>query len=347
MNLLRNIHDTHNALCAHQDISKGFVEFNAMERGKLRHIRSVHYSERVVQRSTCDNALTPMLSRSLIYDNGACLQGKGVDWALDRLDAHLQRFYRTNGFSNQGYIVIFDFSGYFDNILHEVCRDIYRGAFSSTEILWLLDTFVIPFGFPQVNGNWRKSPRPKDHQENSGKSLGLGSQVSQITAVSYPNAPDHYIKQDLQVDGYERYMDDGGMICRTKQEAANRLEKAISIFSTLGIKVNRKKTHIYKLDRWFPYLKVKHRLTETGKAERRICRDNVTRERRKLKKFAIRHAAGEMPMEDIRQAYGSWKGYALHRNAWHQIQGMDNLYKALFGEEPPKCKLKSSRRKKQ
>lgn len=344
MNLLRNLHDTHNALCARQDISKGFVEFSTMERGKLRHIRSVHYSERVVQRSTCDNALTPMLSRSLIYDNGACLRGKGVDWALDRLDAHLQRFYMANGFSNQGYIVIFDFTGYFDNILHEMCRSIYRKAFSDTDILWLLDTFIIPFGFPQVNGNWRKSPRPKGQQENSGKSLGLGSQVSQITAVSYPNALDHYIKQILQVCGYERYMDDGIMIFRTKQEAAEALEKVISCCGPLGIKVNRKKTHIFKLDRWFPYLKVRHRLSETGKAERCICRISVTRERRKLKKLAVRYAAGELPLEDIRQAYGSWKGYALHRNAWHQIQSMDNLYKTLFGENPPKCKIKSRRK---
>ncbi len=172
MNLLRNLHNTHNALCARQDISKGFVEFNAMERGKLRHIRSVHYSERVVQRSTCDNALPPMLSRSLIYDNGACLQGKGVDWALDRLDAHLQRFYRANGFSNQGYIVIFDFTSYFDNILHEMCRNIYRKAFSDTDILWLLDTFI-PVWLPtskrelaevtkakRPTGKQRKEPRP-------------------------------------------------------------------------------------------------------------------------------------------------------------------------------------------
>jgi len=347
MNLLRNFRDTHDSLCARQDISKGFVEFNTIERGKLRHIRSVHYSERVVQRSTCDNSLTPMLSRSLIYDNGACLRGKGVDRALDRLDAHLQQFYRANGFSNQGYIAIFDFTGYFDRILHEICRGIYRKAFTDAEILWLLDTFITPFGFPQVNGNWRKSPRPKDQQENSGMSLGLGSQVSQITAVSYPNALDHYIKQTLRVRWYERYMDDGNMIFRTKQEAADTLEKIIAFCDTLGIKVNRKKTHIYKLDRWFPYLKVKHRLSETGKAERRICRSSVTRERRKLKKFAVRRAAGEMPLGDIRQAYSSWKGYALHRNAWHQIQSMDNLYKALFGENPPKCKLKSSRRKKQ
>lgn len=344
MNLLRNIHDTHNALFARQDISKGFVEFDAMERGKIRHIRSVHYSERVAQRSTCDNALVPVLSRSLVYDNGACLRGKGVDWALDRLDAHLQKLYRANGYRNAGYVVLFDFSGYFDNILHGICREIYRRAFSSQEILWLLDTFITPFGFPQANGNWRKAPRPESVEEYTGKSLGLGSQISQITAISYPNALDHYIKQTLKVKWYGRYMDDGHMLFTDKAQAHEALEKVIAFAEKLGIRVNRKKTCICKVDRWFRYLKVKHRLSETGQAQRHISRENVTRERRKLKKFARRVAAGEMPIEDIRQAYSSWKGYALRRNAWHQIQGMDNLYKALFGENPPICKLKSRRK---
>ena len=91
MNLLRNLEETRKKLLAGEEITRGFVEFDTIERGKKRHIRSVHYTERVAQRSTCDNALVPMLSRSLIYDNGACLEGKGVDWSMDRLTAHLQQ----------------------------------------------------------------------------------------------------------------------------------------------------------------------------------------------------------------------------------------------------------------
>ena len=148
MNLLRNMEETNQKLEAGENITKGFVEFDTIERGKLRHIRSVHYSERVVQRSTCDNALVPVLSRSLIYDNGACLAGKGVDRSLDRLTAHLQQFYRANGFSNMGWAVIFDFSGYFDNILHSECFKIYSRAFRDQRILELLGDFVTPLWLP-------------------------------------------------------------------------------------------------------------------------------------------------------------------------------------------------------
>lgn len=339
MNLLRNIHDTHRDLADGKDITKGFVEFNTIERGKVRHIRSIHYSERVVQRSTSDNALVPMLARSLIYDNGACIKGKGVDRSLDRLDVHLRKFYRDNGHSNKGYAVLFDFKGYFDSIRHDICLRVYDNAFMDKRILGLLKTFVYPFGFPFANGNWRKEKRPMTSEEYTGKSLGLGSQISQITAVSYPNALDHYIKQVLRVKYYGRYMDDGYMLFKTKEEARYALKKICELCEQYGIVINRKKTQIVKIDKCFVYLKVKHRLTETGKATRRLSRSSITRQRRKLKKFHRMYLEGTLSLPDIGQAYGSWKGHALRRNARETVRNMNRLYFSLFHEQPPKCKL--------
>jgi hypothetical protein len=116
MNLFRNINQTRKKLIKGENIGKGFVEFDLMERGRLRHIKSVHISERVVQKTLCDHILVPMLSRSLIYDNGASIKGKGLHFAIRRLMAHLSRFYRENTFSNDGYCLSIDFSKYFDSI---------------------------------------------------------------------------------------------------------------------------------------------------------------------------------------------------------------------------------------
>lgn len=339
MNLLRNLEETRAKLEAGEDITKGFVEFNIIERGKPRHIRSVHYSERVVQRSVCDNALVPMLRRSLIYDNGACLEGKGVDQSMDRLTAHLQQFYRANGFSNVGWAVIFDFTGYFDNILHRECFDIYEKAFRDVRILALLRSFVEPFGYPQAVTDWRRV-RQQDNGKYTGRSLGLGSQVSQITAVSYPNSLDHYIKQALKVRWYARYMDDGYMIFKTKQEAKEAIRNVVAFCEMLGIKVNQRKTKVVPLRRGFKFLKAKHRLTENGAVERRMCRESITRQRRRLKKFAAKTAAGEMSIVDVTTAYCSWKGYALRRGGRGAVRQMDELFRELFGIPAPVCKLK-------
>ena len=55
--LFQNLLETKRKLLAGENVSKGFVEFTLHERGKIRHIRSVHISERVVQKCLCDQIL--------------------------------------------------------------------------------------------------------------------------------------------------------------------------------------------------------------------------------------------------------------------------------------------------
>ena len=82
-NFTANIARTHRELMDGTWKTKGFFAFDLMERGKLRHIRSVHIAERVVQRCLCDNALVPLFSAAFVYDNAASLKGKGIDFAMD------------------------------------------------------------------------------------------------------------------------------------------------------------------------------------------------------------------------------------------------------------------------
>ncbi|MDR1443638.1 MAG: hypothetical protein LBI94_02050, partial [Treponema sp.] len=187
-NALRNIAGIHRKLLAGENVQSGFAEFDLHERGKIRHIKSVHISERIVQKCLCDNVLTPILTYPLIYDNGASVRGKGVHFALRRLITHLGRFYRRNGFSNKGYALLIDFSKYFDNIRHDVLFTQAETYITDPHIRNLIRRFVSAFG--------------------PGKSLGLGSQVSQDLAIFHPNKLDHFIKEKLKIKYYGRYMDD-------------------------------------------------------------------------------------------------------------------------------------------
>jgi hypothetical protein len=187
-NLLRNIAGTRRKLLAGESVQSGFVEFTLNERGKTRHIKSVHISERVVQKALCDNVLVPILSNSLIYDNGASIKGKGIFFATKRFVAHLSRFYRQNNFSNEGYALLIDFSKFFDNINHSILFNLLDSRITNPQIRDLTRRFISVFG--------------------NGKSLGLGSQVSQISAIFYPDRLDHYVKEILGIKYYGRYMDD-------------------------------------------------------------------------------------------------------------------------------------------
>lgn len=290
--------------------SKGFYEFDIVERGKPRHIQSVHISERVVQRCLCDYALVPLFSRSFIYDNGACMKGKGIDFALNRVTAHLRRFYQEHG--KDGYVLLFDFSKYFENILHEPLIETVKKRFSDVRMQNLIIGFVNDFG--EVG-------------------LGLGSQISQISALMFPNRLDHYIKEQLGIKFYGRYMDDGYLIHHDKQYLEQCRKKVIEICTSLGIKMNVKKTQIVKLSRGFRFLKMLFRLSDTGRILRKPTRKGITAMRRKLKIFRRWVDEDRMTFFDVNTSYQSWRGHLKKSDSHNTLKQMDKLFKSLFKEE--------------
>ena len=61
---------------------------------------------------------------------------------------------------------------------------------------------------------------------NSGKKgLPIGNYTSQIFANIYLNEVDQYIKHELKVKYYFRYMDDSVLFVKTKEEAVELLNK--------------------------------------------------------------------------------------------------------------------------
>lgn len=310
MSWLRNIITLRALLISGKDVTLGFICFTTFERGKERYIRSVHFKERVAQRTLCDNALVPVLSRSLIYDNGASLKDKGISFAFERLKLHLHRYYREHG-SNEGYVLLIDFSGYFDNILHWPLYEILNKAFDDKRIVDLARQFIEPFGE---------------------KSIGIGSQVSQILAISYRSYLDHFIKEVLREKYYGCYMDDSYIINSSKERLWYCLQEIEKKCAERGITINRKKTQIVKLSHGFTYMKGKYWPTETGKIIVKPYRLNTTRERRKLKKFRKLLDAGEMTMDQISQSYNSYRGFIIKRyNSHITVRSMDKLFHELFG----------------
>ena len=287
--------------------SSGFYEFDINERGKLRHIKSVTIGERVVQRCLCDYALVPMLGRTFVYDNAASLQYKGYHFAIRRLCQHLREHYRKHG--TEGYVLLFDFRKFFDNVSHRVCKDILREEFTDERIIAITEHFMDMFGE---------------------KGLGLGSQISQTFALASANRLDHYVKDVCGIRGYGRYMDDGYVIHESKERLQEILEGIRQICAELEITLNEKKTHIFKLTHGFTYLKARIYLTDTGKVLRKIPKVSVTRERRKLKKFVPLYEAGKMAYQDIYTSWQSWRAYARNFSAWRTIQSIGKLYDDLF-----------------
>lgn len=307
INVMFRILETQKELFKGDDVRKGFIEFDINERGKTRHIKSVHFSERVVQKSLCTNVLYPIFSKSLIYDNGASQKNKGTFFAIKRLEKHLRNHYKKYG--NNGYILLIDFKNFFENINHDILKSIYRKMITDTRLLKYIDDFVDDFG---------------------DKGLGLGSETSQLHAILYPNAIDHYIKEVLKIKGYGRYMDDSYIICEDK----NKLKEIYNIikqkYIEYDIKINDKKTYITDIKHGFKFLKTRFYLTDTGKIIKKPLRKNITYLRRKIKKQIKLMNNNIMDKKQIEISFKSWYGHLIHCNSNKSRNSLKNILKDCF-----------------
>lgn len=305
---LRNIAKSRKQLLNGEDVRRGFHEFDLCERGKMRHITSVHFSERVVQKSLSQNVLVPAMTSSFIRNNTANTKGRGTDDALKRLKRDLVRHYRKHG--SEGYILLMDFSNYFGSIPHGRMKRLVSEAVDDPRAVALEHSFIDACG--EVG-------------------LGLGSEPNQVCAVAFPDRLDHFITECCGVEAYGRYMDDSYAISTDKATLQICLATARDRCSQMGIEVNMRKTHIVKLSKGFTWLKKRISYGENGRVVMRPCRDSITRERRKLKKQAELVRRGEMTMEQVERSYQSWRGGMSKLDAHRTVLSMDALYKSLFG----------------
>lgn len=289
--------------------SRGFYCFVKVERGKPRSIKSVDFPERIVQTCLCVYAIVPMFTRVLVYDNGACIKGKGIDFQKKRLVRHLQKYFRTTG-GNEGYAWVIDFHSYFDLILHSIVCEITERYFTDERIIKLFMYFIGMFG--------------------DGVSLGLGSRVSQITAVIYPNEIDHYIKEVLHIRFSARYMDDSYLIHESKEYLTACMVEVARLCEKYGIEFNTKKTQIVKISNGIKFLKQRFVLTETSKVLMIPTHESEKRMRSKLKVFSRWIESGKMTMEEATASYCSWKSHLKLSNAHYRLRRMDKRFYKLI-----------------
>lgn len=318
LHMLGNVYKTRQDLLNGEDIRRGFHEFDLIERGKLRHISSVHFSERVIHKSLSQNALVPAIMPTLTAGNSANMKGRGVDYAIARLKSQLARHYRRHG--TEGYVLLVDFSDYFARIDHDAAKRLVRKALDDDRLVALTNSLIDACG---------------------DVGLGLGSEPNQILAVALPNPIDHWAEEMAGLEATGRYMDDSYYIDMDKEKLKLVLACIEILCDDLGITINKKKTRIVKLSRGFRFLKKRFYYGPTGKVVVRPSREAITRERRKLKAMRRMLDRGEITLRQINQSYQSWRGGMLRLDAHDTVLSMDRLYKELFGNEYPPPERKS------
>lgn len=309
-NGLKNTHKLRQALLRGKYKIDPYQVFEIHE-PKDRVIMATRIKDRQFQRSLCDNILYPQMTRSFIRDNCACQRGKGVDDALDRMDAHLHRYYRKHG--PDGWVLQCDIKQYFSSTRHDVAIKAVEKRVKDPMAARRAGEIIRSFG-------------------ENGVGIGLGSQVSQLTELAVLDDLDHYIKERLKVKQYIRYMDDFVLIHHDKIHLEKCLREIRSRITCLGLQLNRK-TQIYPLCQGVKFLKWRFILTDSGKVIRKKRPKSISDERCKLKKLKALHDQGKIGLNDIRTHYGSWRANAQKGNTRGLLIRMDQYYKAVIGED--------------
>lgn len=337
-NFLKNIRHTQLELREKTYRQQDFYCFYLKERGKDRYVRSISFYDRVVQRALCD-LVNPIVEPYLIHDNGASVKKKGIDFARRRIENHLHKYYRKYG--NKGYALVIDFSKFYDNILHKPLMDMYREIIDDKDIINLINHLVDSFSVDISNYNitenelfdslaYAKAETEKTGEKMMYKSLGIGSQISQISGIYYPSKMDNYCKIVKGIKFYGRYMDDTYIIGNSKEELKSLLDDIDKICKKQGIFINHKKTQLFRLDKGFTFLKIKYRLTDTGHLVRIPVKKNFIRERRKLKSFKNLLDKGLIDFHDIEEQYKSWKGNIQKYDCYKSLKNLDKVFNDLF-----------------
>lgn len=180
---------------------------------KERMICAADFRDRVVHHAVC-KALEPIFERLLIFDTYACRTDKGTLRAIKRAQGFCRRY---------RYFLKLDVLKFFDSVDHAILKTQLRRKVKDADLLWLLDVFIdhpVPWTAP-------------------GKGIPIGNLTSQHFANFHLSALDRFIKENLRIEGYIRYMDDLLLFADEKytlQDAYERIEHYLQMNLSLELK---------------------------------------------------------------------------------------------------------------
>lgn len=278
---------------------------------KKRDIASVSFRDRVYQRSINDNELYPVMTRSFIKDNWACQKGKGTDGARDRFQEFQHKFYRKHG--RNGYYAQFDVEHYYQTMSHDYIENMFKEKISEEAFQMVKEVLR-----GQFDGDMGYNP---------------GSQMIQIAGISALNPLDHFIKEQLHIKYYIRYMDDFILMHESEEYLEYCKKRIEEELAKIGFKLHPKKTRIFPVTEKIRFLGFDFQLTETGKVVVTKNPQNVKAERKKLRRLVAKSKRGEIPKESVDESYRCWREHVSYGNSYKLIQRMDKYYSDLWKEK--------------
>jgi len=224
---------------------------------KERIIMSEKIRDKIVNHLLSDYILLPIIEPLLIDENVATRKDKGTRMAIYYMKKYLNETHKKY---HNFYILKCDISKYFYNIDHDILKDDLRLIIKDNDTYSLIDNIISSTNLSYINDsinsiNNKNNLNLPVYRFNKG--LPIGNQTSQILAIYYLNDLDHYIKEELGINCYIRYMDDFILIHHNKEYLKYCLKEIEKFLIKKKLFLN-KKTNIYNIKNGIPFLGFKY-----------------------------------------------------------------------------------------
>ena len=266
---------------------------------KRRRIMAPDFRDHVVHHTVC-RFLDQFYEPVFIHDSYACRKGRGTHRGFERLGKFLNKYGR------QSYFMKCDVTKYFYSIDHHTLKNILRKKIVDEEFRWLLECII---------GSHREDLKPH-HLLNpeaaiQDKGIPIGNLTSQYFANIYLNELDYFVKHELGVKHYLRYMDDFIILSHSK-DYLNDVWDRIHYFlqETLYLRLEKAKTTLNKIG---------HGVDFTGYVAHknfiRVRSRNYQRFKANLKKRIHHFHNDKITWEGLEASFISYLGHLSHTNS--------------------------------
>ncbi len=273
---------------------------------KEREIKALPYVDRIVHQWYVEEFIKPYIVPRFIHTSSACITGRGTHYAINNIKNYMKIMKRNHG---NFWILKCDIKKFFYNINLEILYKILNKYIVDKKLLQFTKLLIF--------------------ENNSKEKVGIpiGNYTSQFFANIYLNELDQYVKHELKVKYYVRYMDDFILLFKTKDEC-KIAKQQIEVFckNNLELELNDK-------SRYYPYsfglnfcgykIWTTHRLLRTNskiKIKRKISNWNCLWRKKKIN------------LKNTVQCLNSYFGHIEHCNSYKFKQKLLENCEFLYTE---------------
>jgi RNA-directed DNA polymerase len=230
-----------------------------------REIFAASFRDRVVHHFLIQK-MNAVFEPHFIYDSYACRKAKGTHFGIKRIDSFIRKC--SKNYTQDCYVLKLDIKGFFMHInkaiLYDKIETLFTAKYNGADKkLYLNLCKTILFNEPVENAiikgkrsNWDDLPKDKSlFSAKRGYGLPIGNLTSQVFANVYMSSFDHFIKHQLGIKYYGRYVDDFILVHSNKTYLKGLIPVIASFLKKeLHLKLHPKKIYLQHYSKGISYI---------------------------------------------------------------------------------------------